>query len=170
MNKAYIALGTNIEPRKDHLLEALQSLAENESMSIKKQSSIYETVPVGYADQADFLNMVIEVKTTLSSMELLDFCQSVELQLGRKREIRYGPRTIDLDILTYNQENSTVERLIIPHPRMHERAFVLVPLQEIAPDMILPVWNQPITDFIKDLPDIDIKDVRIWTPNELGEE
>lgn len=170
MNKAYIALGTNIEPRKEHLLEALQSLAENESISIKKQSSIYETVPVGYADQADFLNMVIEVKTSLSSMELLDFCQSVELQLGRKREIRYGPRTIDLDILTYNQENSTVERLIIPHPRMHERAFVLVPLQEIAPDMILPVWNQPITDFIKDLPDIDIKDVRIWTPNELGEE
>ncbi|WP_087974058.1 2-amino-4-hydroxy-6-hydroxymethyldihydropteridine diphosphokinase [Oceanobacillus rekensis] len=170
MNIAYVALGTNIEPRKEHLWEALQNIAESESISIKKQSSIYETAPVGYTDQADFLNMVIEVETTLPPMELLGFCQSVELQLGRKRNIRFGPRTIDLDILTYNQENSTVERLIIPHPRMHERAFVLVPLQEIVPDMILPVWNRPITDFIKDLPDTDIKDVRLWTKNELGEE
>ncbi|MFC4024097.1 2-amino-4-hydroxy-6-hydroxymethyldihydropteridine diphosphokinase [Oceanobacillus longus] len=170
MNRAYLALGTNIEPRYKHLLKALELLKRNEQISIKRQSSIYETTPVGYTDQADFLNMVIEVETTLSSMELLAYSQSVELQLGRKRDIRFGPRTIDLDILTYNQENSTVERLIIPHPRMHERAFVLVPLQEIAPDMILPVWNKSVVDFINDLPDTDIKDVSIWTQNELEEE
>ncbi|MGJ9460203.1 2-amino-4-hydroxy-6-hydroxymethyldihydropteridine diphosphokinase [Oceanobacillus sp. CF4.6] len=170
MNRAYLALGTNIEPRYKHLVNALELLKKNERISIKRQSSIYETTPVGYMDQADFLNMVIEVETALSPMELLAYCQSVELQLGRKREIRFGPRTIDLDILTYNQENSTVERLIIPHPRMHERAFVLVPLQEIAPDMILPVWNKSVVDFINDLPDTDIKDVSIWTQNELEEE
>ena len=138
MNIAYLALGTNIEPREEYLDEAIRMLEENTSITIKKKSSIYETAPVGYTDQADFLNMVIEVETSLSSIELLEFCQEVELDLGRKREIRFGPRTIDLDILIYNQENSTIERLIIPHPRMHERAFVLVPLEEIAPNLVIP--------------------------------
>ncbi|WP_249872190.1 2-amino-4-hydroxy-6-hydroxymethyldihydropteridine diphosphokinase [Oceanobacillus saliphilus] len=163
MNLAFLALGTNIGTRHEHLREALQLLKKNDHINILKQSSIYETVPVGYTDQEDFLNMVILVETSLSSMELLEYCQSIELQLGRKREIRFGPRTIDLDILTYNQENSTVERLIIPHPRMHERAFVLIPLQEIAPDFVLPVWNKRIVELINELPDTDIKDVRKWT-------
>ncbi|WP_337019700.1 2-amino-4-hydroxy-6-hydroxymethyldihydropteridine diphosphokinase [Oceanobacillus massiliensis] len=170
MNIAYLALGTNISPRKEYLSQALRLLEKNEQVSIVKQSSIYETAPVGYIDQADFLNMVIEVETSLSSFDLLEYCQAVEQQLGRKREIRFGPRTIDLDILTFNQENSTVERLIIPHPRMHERAFVLVPLQEIAPHMLVPGWNKRVVDFINELPERDIKDVRKWTQNGLGEE
>ncbi|WP_067729649.1 2-amino-4-hydroxy-6-hydroxymethyldihydropteridine diphosphokinase [Oceanobacillus damuensis] len=170
MNTAFLALGTNIETRHQYLREALQLLESNNHINILKRSSIYETAPVGYMDQEDFLNMVILVETSLSPMELLECCQSVERQLGRKREIRYGPRTIDLDILTYNQENSTVERLIIPHPRMHERAFVLIPLQEIAPDFVLPVWNKSVVELIHELPDTDIKDVRKWTLNGLEKE
>ncbi|RDW16876.1 2-amino-4-hydroxy-6-hydroxymethyldihydropteridine diphosphokinase [Oceanobacillus chungangensis] len=160
MNQAYLALGTNIEPRLDYLQEALLALEDHEAIAIKQKSSIYETAPVGYTNQADFLNMVIEVETTLHSMELLGYCQQVELDLGRKRDIRFGPRTIDLDILTYNQENSKIERLIIPHPRMHERAFVLVPLQEIAADYLIPVWNKRPQDLINTLPKADVKDVR----------
>ncbi|MBP2078505.1 2-amino-4-hydroxy-6-hydroxymethyldihydropteridine diphosphokinase [Oceanobacillus polygoni] len=170
MNQAYLALGTNIEPREAYLTEALELLSKMGKVTVSRQSSIYETAPVGYLEQADFLNMVIEIKTSLSSLELLEYCQSVEQQLGRRRGIRFGPRTIDLDILTYNQENSTVERLIIPHPRMHERAFVLIPLQEIAPQLILPVWNKLIAEMIHDLPEIDIKDVRKWTQKGSVEE
>src|SRR5699024_4742896 len=99
---------------------------------IVKESSIYETPPVGYTNQGHFLNMFIAVKTSLSAIKLLDVCQCIEQQLGRKREIRFGPRTIDLDILIYNEENIKTDRLIVPHPRMHERAFVLIPLVEIA--------------------------------------
>lgn len=164
MNQAYIALGTNIEPRAAYLQDALRLLDENEEITISARSSIYETVPVGYTDQEDFLNMVIEIGTSMISMELLDFCQAVELELGRTRGVRFGPRTIDLDILTYNQENSTVERLTLPHPRMHERAFVLVPLCEIAPDLELPVINRNIVDLMNDLPETQIKGVREWKP------
>lgn len=162
MNQAYIALGTNIEPREEHLMQALDLLEVNEHISIQKKSSIYETAPVGYQDQADFLNMVLELQTSLSSMELLEVCQQIEKELGRKRDIRFGPRTIDLDILTFNYENSTVERLIIPHPRMHERAFVLIPLAEIAPDFVIPVHKKTVEAFLEELPEKDKADVRLW--------
>ncbi|KPH75750.1 MULTISPECIES: 2-amino-4-hydroxy-6-hydroxymethyldihydropteridine diphosphokinase [Bacillaceae] len=170
MNQAYISLGTNIEPRIDYLDDALKLLEENENITIKAQSSVYETVPVGYTDQNDFLNIVIGIETSLSSMELLKYCQSIEDKLGRKREIRFGPRTIDLDILTYNNENSTVEELLIPHPRMHERAFVLIPLHEIAPDFMIPTWNKYPGDLLSKLQEADIKGVRKWIRSELEEE
>src|SRR5699024_9592520 len=111
-----------------------------------QESSIYETAPVGFIDQADFLNMVIEVETRLSPIELLDVCQEIELRLGRERVIRFGPRTIDLDILLYNQENLETERLSIPHVRMHERAFVLVPLAEIAHSYKIVKWDKQVGD------------------------
>ncbi|WP_068675790.1 2-amino-4-hydroxy-6-hydroxymethyldihydropteridine diphosphokinase [Oceanobacillus sp. Castelsardo] len=170
MNKAYLSLGTNIEPRIDYLNDALELLEESGDISIKDKSSIYETAPVGYTEQSDFLNIVIGITTSLSSMELLKYCQSIEGRLGRKREIRFGPRTIDLDILTYNNENSTVEELLIPHPRMHERAFVLIPLQEIAPNFRIPTWNQHAGDLLNKLQESDIKGVRKWIRNELEEE
>lgn len=159
---AYLSLGTNIEPRETHLTKALELLVQNKAISILKKSSIYETVPVGYTDQADFLNMVIEVRTNLSSLQLLEYCQNIEQQLGRKREFRFGPRTIDLDILLYNQENSTVERLTIPHPRMHERAFVLIPLVEIAPSLTLPNNNKSIMDLINQLSKEELSGVKKW--------
>lgn len=161
MNQAFIALGTNIEPRKEHLIQAIELLEANEAVGIQKRSSVYETAPVGYQDQSDFLNMVLEIQTSLSAMDLLLFCQQIEKELGRKRDIRFGPRTIDLDILTFNHENSTVERLIIPHPRMHERAFVLIPLAEIAPGFIIPVREKSVEAYLKELPESDKADVRL---------
>lgn len=170
MKKVYVALGTNIEPREEYLAEALKMLDNNGKISTLKKSSIYQTVPVGYTEQADFLNMVIEIKTSLSPEELLDFCQHIEGELGRKRNIRFGPRTIDLDILVYNQENSKTERLTIPHPRMHKRAFVLIPLHEIASDFQITDGSKTVSEYIKELSESDKKDVKRWTRRDWAEE
>ncbi|WP_010531193.1 2-amino-4-hydroxy-6-hydroxymethyldihydropteridine diphosphokinase [Lentibacillus jeotgali] len=167
MKNIYLALGSNIEPREKYLTRALEALNAHRQITIIKKSSIYQTDPVGYTDQAEFLNMVIELDTSLLPMELLDVCQAIEKQLGRRREIRFGPRTIDLDILMYNQENRETERLILPHPRMLERAFVLIPLGEIAPELtITAVGHKRAADYIKALPESDIKDVRQWTERD----
>lgn len=165
MNLSYIALGTNIEPREDYLKQALELLANHEDITIDKQSSIYETAPVGYLDQAHFLNMVIRIQTSLNPIQLLDACQEIERQLGRERTIHNGPRTIDLDILAYNKENIQTDRLTIPHPRMGDRAFVLVPLGEIAPDLSIPFNNGPslVNDLLNDLPNEDKNDVLKWS-------
>ena len=160
MNQAYIALGTNIEPRQTYLKEAITELGKHESIQVIDQSSIYQTVPVGYLDQADFLNMVIAIKTSLPSLELLDVCQTIEHNLGRERGIRFGPRTIDLDILVYNDENIKTERLTVPHPRMYERAFVLVPLLEIAPNLILSKQDRTVKVYLDQLSQSDLDDVK----------
>jgi|SRR5699024_4796371 len=162
MNQAYIALGTNIEPREEYLNQAIELLEQDQRINIIKKSSIYQTVPVGYTDQPDFLNMVIEIETPLIAIDLLDACQEIEQHLGRERTIRFGPRTIDLDILLYNQENRQSERLIIPHPRMHERAFVLVPLEEISPKLYIPKIGKHVMDLINELSAEAIKDVRLY--------
>lgn len=132
MNDVYLSIGTNIGNREENLKQAVRILHEKESISVKAVSSIYETAPVGYVDQPAFLNMALYIKTSFNPMEILDVCQSVENFLGRIRDIRWGPRIIDLDVLLYNNENIETEKLFVPHPRMFERAFVLVPLLEIA--------------------------------------
>ncbi|MHC0039289.1 2-amino-4-hydroxy-6-hydroxymethyldihydropteridine diphosphokinase [Pseudoneobacillus sp. C159] len=137
-NMAYIALGSNIPDRFKHLMGAIEFLEQHVKINVVKTSSIYETDPVGYTEQESFLNMVALVKTDLKPHDLLKECLKIEAALGRKREIRWGPRTVDLDILIYNQETINTEELIVPHPRMMERAFVLVPLLEIASDLSLP--------------------------------
>ncbi|MCY8144599.1 2-amino-4-hydroxy-6-hydroxymethyldihydropteridine diphosphokinase [Bacillus haynesii] len=134
-NTAYIALGSNIGRREEYLKKAVSLLHHHPSVQVTDISSIYETDPVGYTDQDLFLNMAAAIKTSLSPFELLDLTQRIEKELGRKRDIRWGPRTADLDILLYNRENIETEQLIVPHPRMHERLFVLVPLLEIYPDL-----------------------------------
>ncbi|EWH22625.1 2-amino-4-hydroxy-6-hydroxymethyldihydropteridine diphosphokinase [Bacillus haynesii] len=134
-NTAYIALGSNIGRREEYLKKAVSLLHHHPSVQVTDISSIYETDPVGYTDQDLFLNMAAAVKTSLSPFELLDLTQRIEKELGRKRDIRWGPRTADLDILLYNRENIETEQLIVPHPRMHERLFVLIPLLEIYPDL-----------------------------------
>lgn len=146
MNKVYIALGSNIAPRVDYLNRAIEAIGQVKQMSVVKQSSIYETEPVGYQDQAKFLNQVIEVQTTYSPMELLLACQSIEKKLGRERDVRCGPRTIDLDILLYNHEDIMTNQLIVPHPRMDSRAFVLVPLAELNPELVIPTTNQTVSE------------------------
>ncbi len=139
MNDVYLSIGTNIGERLENLQHAVELLKVSEGIQVARISSVYETAAVGYTDQADFLNIAVHIKTVLSSSEMLNICQSVEQELGRVREFRWGPRIIDLDILLYNHENIETESLIVPHPRMYERAFVLVPLVEITP---VPVGEQ----------------------------
>jgi len=159
-NTAFIALGSNIGNRYDNITSAIKLLTSHPDIKLVNYSSIYETDPVGYEDQDLFLNMVIEIQTVLSAMELLDICLKTELDLGRKRKIRWGPRTIDLDILTFNQENIETEKLTVPHPRMVERAFVMAPLVEINPDHRIPGVEKPLNLLLNELPDKE--GVRIW--------
>lgn len=159
MNKAYLSIGTNIGEREQNLQDAVSMLIAHEAITVTAVSSIYETAAVGYTEQADFLNIALSLTTSLSAPELLLECQRIENDLGRVREFRWGPRIIDVDILLYNNENYATESLIIPHPRMYERAFVLVPLKEIMVqkcDMLEDVQNAYETF------DIEKEGVKLW--------
>ncbi|MBX6352142.1 MAG: 2-amino-4-hydroxy-6-hydroxymethyldihydropteridine diphosphokinase [Thermoflavifilum sp.] len=134
MPDVFIGLGSNLGHRLHHLgwaVECLQKLADGPLVT----SAVYETDPVGYTDQPAFLNMVVRMPTRLSPRRLLAELQRLEALHGRTREIRFGPRTLDLDILLYGTEYVCFADLQIPHPRMWERAFVLVPLADVAPDL-----------------------------------
>lgn len=133
--KAYLAFGANLGDRERNIREAIELIDENGLCCVKAVSSLYLTKPVGPQDQPDYYNAVAEIATRLTPRELLVLCNSIEEKLGRKRTIRWGPRVIDIDILFYNYERITEPDLEIPHPRIMERAFVLVPLAEIAPDL-----------------------------------
>ena len=158
MNKAYISLGSNIGNRLEFLQEAVILLEKAKEIDVTKVSAVYETDPVGYVEQAAFLNIVIEIKTLFSPHELLAKCNEIEDLLGRKRVVRWGPRTVDLDILLYNEENMKTADLIIPHPRMTERGFVLVPLVEINPNLIDPQTKQAFSNLVLD----QKEGVRLW--------
>lgn len=162
MNEAFISIGSNIGERDVYLKQAVQALDRRTDTTVDKVSSIYETAPVGYTDQADFLNIVVSVQTTLSAQALLGVCQEIEQELGRERTIRWGPRTVDLDILLYNQDNIDTENLIVPHPRMAERAFVLIPLLEIAPNVMHPVSKNAYAEEEA----VQDDSVQIWSKNE----
>lgn len=152
MNTAYLSIGSNIGDRLTHLMNAVYALHTFNRTSVIQVSSVYETAPVGYTEQANFLNIVIQIETAIDALDLLAVCQGIEIQLGRVRDIRWGPRTVDLDILLFNQDNIEMETLIIPHPRMHERAFVLIPLLEIAPFIVHPVTKKQyaVVDAVED--------------------
>lgn len=134
---AYLGLGGNLGDRRQYLSAAVLALNSEAGLRVEKISSVYETLPVGVVDQPDFYNIVVQVSTTLAARELLACCLAIEKKLGRVRAERWGPRTIDLDVLWY--EGATIHEpdLMLPHPRMKERAFVLVPLAEIAPTLLL---------------------------------
>lgn len=138
LRTAYLSLGSNLGNREGNLAEAVRRLADTPGVEVRRVSSVYETAPVGGPPQGDFLNLAVEVVTTLSPRELLATCQRIEADLGRERTVRWGPRTIDLDILLYEGETSADPELTLPHPRLLERQFALVPLAEIAPDLVLP--------------------------------
>lgn len=159
-NIAYLSIGSNIGDRLETFQSAIQLLDRNDKIRLEDVSSIYETDPVGYTDQACFLNAVIKITTSLNPEELLQTCLFIESELGRKREIRWGPRTLDLDILLYNQENIETESLIVPHPRMQERAFVIIPLMELDPNIKLPNVNAALDDILNQIPDKE--GVRLW--------
>ncbi|BBU37783.1 MULTISPECIES: 2-amino-4-hydroxy-6-hydroxymethyldihydropteridine diphosphokinase [Aeribacillus] len=166
-NYAYISLGSNIGDREYYLEESINQLNRHPDVEVIKMSSIYETDPVGYIDQELFLNMVIKIATNFTPYELLAFTQKIEYDLGRSREVKWGPRTIDLDILLYNNENIETEQLTIPHPRMFERSFVLIPLFEIDRDVQWPNQHRSLLVLIDQLK--DKKGVRIWKQKN-GEE
>ena len=125
-----LALGTNIEPREQYLKDALRKIVDN-NIKIILESSIYETPAWGGVADQNFLNMCIEVETELEAYELLDTIQKIELELGRVRKEHWGNRTIDIDIITFNDLIFNDERLIVPHKYIHERNFVLAPLVEM---------------------------------------
>lgn len=138
MPRAFIGLGSNLGEPVENLRNALQFINGTQGISVKSVSSVYLTEPMGYEDQPWFYNCVAEVETELSPERLLHSLQAVENKLGRVRIIRWGPRTVDLDILLYDNLRVDSEYLTIPHPRMEERAFVMVPLAEIAEDACFP--------------------------------
>ena len=141
---AYIGMGSNLGDRLHYLKEASALLSAADGIQMKKRSPIYETVPVGYADQPDFLNCIAEISTALSPWELLKQCLVIERRLERKRTVRWGPRTVDLDLLFYDDLVQNDPECTVPHPRIHERAFVLIPLMDLAPDLMHPVFKQTI--------------------------
>jgi 2-amino-4-hydroxy-6-hydroxymethyldihydropteridine diphosphokinase len=129
--EAYVALGSNLGDREQSLRQAIEQLSVRPGIQVERVSNIYETDPVGYTDQPAFLNMAAAVRTSLTPDDLLSVLLDVEQQLGRIRDIRWGPRTVDLDLLLYEDLKMDTERLTLPHPRMMERAFVLVPLCDV---------------------------------------
>ena len=155
MVQAYLGLGSNIGDRKQQLLKAIDLIENIKGIKVTKQSSIYETAPIGYTDQPNFLNLCLEIETELSPQQLLKHCLDIEQQLHRVREIRWGPRTLDIDILLYSDDIIETDNLSVPHPRMQERAFVLIPLNDIASDKKDPRLNQKIHDLV--FPDDTVK-------------
>ena len=139
MTRAFVALGSNLGDREATILRALAALAAQPGIEVVRVSSLRETEPVGYVDQPRFLNGAVELETDLEARELLLRLLEIERSLGRTREgPPLGPRTIDLDLLLYGEERIAEAGLQIPHPRMHERAFVLEPLVELDPGLVLP--------------------------------
>jgi len=139
----FLALGTNLGDREANLSKAKDSLTPQ--VTVRQESSIYVTPPWGYTDQPEFLNQVIEVQTALEPLPLLQTLKQIENEMGRVKTFRNGPRLIDLDILFYGERIIDLEGLQIPHPRLHLRAFVLVPLNELAPDFIHPVLGESVS-------------------------
>ncbi|MCC2098966.1 MAG: 2-amino-4-hydroxy-6-hydroxymethyldihydropteridine diphosphokinase [Hyphomicrobiales bacterium] len=151
VHRAILSLGGNVGDVTAGFASAIAALAIHPAISVAKTSSVWRTKPWGLEDQPDFLNMAIEVSTGLNAGALLDVCLSIEKNHGRVRERRWGPRTLDIDIIIYDNLTCETERLTLPHPRAHERGFVLAPLCEMAPDAVLGARRA--ADWLRRLPD-----------------
>lgn len=158
---AFIGLGTNLGNRKSMLVKAVEAL-QDDGFEVVFCSSVYETLPWGVLDQPNFLNMVVAGKWMGSPQDLLKLCLEIERSMGRVRTERYGPRTIDLDLLAFGDHQLDLPGLQLPHPRMHERAFVMVPMEEIAPEYVIPGLGCTVAFCLRSLPDADKIDVKRW--------
>jgi GTP cyclohydrolase IV len=147
MHNVYLGLGTNLGDRRANLSQALQRLQS--FGTVEKVSRCYETKPVGYEEQPDFLNLTCLVTTAMSPSQLLHSLKEIERQMGRKANFRNAPRPMDLDILFFDNLVVDTAELTIPHPRMHERAFVLVPLADIAPDIVHPALRLTVREMLE---------------------
>ena len=143
-----LALGSNLGDRRGILRDAVDAIARIEAVCVERVSPVYETVPVGGPPQCDYLNAVVLGRTTLPTLDLLDRLHEVEAEFDRVRLVRWGPRTLDIDIITVEGERSDAPELTLPHPRAHERAFVLAPWHDVDPDAVLPGYG-PVTDLLK---------------------
>lgn len=149
MTTAYLSLGSNSGDRLQHLKGAIRNIEKSEKISIEKISSVYETQPVGFENQRWFLNLTLEVQTSFEPLPLLEYLLAIEDQMGRKREERWGPRNIDADILFYDDRIMDSDRLTIPHPRMHQRRFILMPLAQIAPQLLHPALKKSAGELLE---------------------
>jgi len=147
VQEAYVALGANLGDRESSLKEATRRLRAEPGLELHSLSPIYETAPVGYTDQPSFLNMTIRLQTDLGPLELLRRLLAIEREMGRVRDIRWGPRNIDLDLLAHGTIAMDTPELTLPHPRMGERAFVLVPLKDIWPETVAFPWEKQLSAF-----------------------
>ena len=154
---AYIALGSNLEQPQRQLRAGFDALARLSDTELVAQSSLYRSAPVGYVNQPDFVNAVAAIRTGLAPHALLDALLAIEREQGRAREFPNAPRTLDLDIVLYGERVIREPGLSVPHPRMHERAFVLVPLAEIAPGVSVPGHGR-VRDLLHR---VDIKSVTV---------
>lgn len=148
-NTAYLSLGSNIGNKSQNLNEAIGKIEQNPACTTAAVSSFYETKPYGYADQDNFINAVIKIKTDLQLEELFIFIKNIEKEMGRMKRVKWGPRELDIDILFFNDEIRKSDELTVPHKGITERDFVLIPLAEIAPDLIHPELVQKISDICK---------------------
>jgi 2-amino-4-hydroxy-6-hydroxymethyldihydropteridine diphosphokinase len=161
-SKAYVALGSNLGDRPGNLLLAVRGMMEA-ALVVTRVSSIYETQPVSEIEQPAFLNMVAEIGNPLPAPEqVMARLLRIEYALGRIRDVKDGPRTIDLDLLLYGDLKSDTEFLRLPHPRLHERRFVIEPLVEIAPHLIHPTLKRSATELLDSL--ADKSEVKRWEP------
>ncbi|MGM0699240.1 MAG: 2-amino-4-hydroxy-6-hydroxymethyldihydropteridine diphosphokinase [Actinomycetota bacterium] len=160
--EAYLNLGANLGDAADTLDQAVAALDRHPDITVTRRSSLFRTAPWGGVDQADFLNLGVLVTTTLSALELLSVAQGIEVACGRTRELRWGPRTLDIDLIRFGDEDgeqrSPTPRLTLPHPHAHERAFVLAPWAELVGDTLIdtPQGRRPISAVLAELDDQDI--------------
>lgn len=150
-NTAYLSIGSNMGDKKENLIQAIRLLEADEETTVIRQSAFIQTEPYGYTDQDEFLNGALELQTLRSPEELLELIGQIEQKLKRERVIHWGPRTIDLDIILFNDEVIQTEKLTIPHVEMAKRMFVLEPLCEIAPYAVHPVYHKTVTELKEQL-------------------